>query len=918
MIGGLIVASVTLSLAAAPLPSASGIPLTTDWRTFRIAPGDTHHFQLSVENGEPVRLEARQSGIDVQLYATQPDGSTQHVDRPHSVLGLEAMTIVARSSGTLRVEIRVYRSSAPAGEYAIRRVVSAESAAQSAVRIEAERLVTAAELLRANNTAAEARQARETFSRAVALFRQVGDRYEEAVAWYGHGLSERFLGNHHIAAESFRRAEQLFDAIDDDHGRAMSATGLGYCALYAGSYGEATEAFARAQNLRDVQADPGGAALTQSGLAWSHLLDGRAVEALQVFQEALRARRLARDQRGVALTLVGVARAQLALGDINASIVRVDEALTILSKLQDFYGQSSARSLRAYIMLARGHPSDALKEFTTALAMARQVGDEGAQAEALRGQATALERLGQLRAARRSIVAAIGIVESLRSRGENRDWRSTYLASVQSYYELAVGILMRLEASRRGAGFAEAAFDLAERARARALLDSMQAAASGLPDVPSSRLRLAQEALTVAAERYRRIVSRAHSADDRQHAQREVRRARAELYAEEARSGGRFVRSTPVTLAQVRTMLGPRTALVVFFIGDETAYAWTVRRRTLDVRAVPVRRELAVRIRSLRRQLENGPREAGILGLRAMRQVLFPGASWPSNARTLVVVAPEPLHDVPFGAFGIPVNGEAGHSSSPAEVVEIPSLSTGVALLQGRAHPGRPRSAFIVADPVFGASDLRLALEERDPGTERAVSTVLPRLLNTQWEAEAVARYLREDRVRLLRGFDARRDVVLATDLAAYDILHFATHVTVDGTHPELSAIELSSVDEDGAPVVGALRAHELWRQVLRAQLVVLSGCDSARGTVVKGEGVNGFGRLFLLNGASRVMLSLWQVDDRATARFMEAFYRHWLGSSSPRTVARALALARLEMSRHPEFGHPRHWAGFSLQGSWR
>jgi CHAT domain-containing protein len=115
--------------------------------------------------------------------------------------------------------------------------------------------------------------------------------------------------------------------------------------------------------------------------------------------------------------------------------------------------------------------------------------------------------------------------------------------------------------------------------------------------------------------------------------------------------------------------------------------------------------------------------------------------------------------------------------------------------------------------------------------------------------------------------FDASRDAVLQADLTRYRILHFATHSLLDDERPELSGIVLSLVDSAGRRQNGFLRLYDIYNLRLNADLVVLSACRTALGHEIKGEGLIGLTRGFYYAGAPRVLASLWQIDDRTTAR---------------------------------------------------
>ncbi|HEX6047098.1 MAG TPA: CHAT domain-containing protein, partial [Pyrinomonadaceae bacterium] len=149
-----------------------------------------------------------------------------------------------------------------------------------------------------------------------------------------------------------------------------------------------------------------------------------------------------------------------------------------------------------------------------------------------------------------------------------------------------------------------------------------------------------------------------------------------------------------------------------------------------------------------------------------------------------------------------------------------------------------------------------------------------------------------------------------------YRIVHFATHGLLNSQHPALSGIVLSLYDEQGRPVDGFLRAHEIYNLQLNADLVVLSACRTALGREIKGEGLVGLTRGFMYAGTPAVVASLWDVRDQATAELMSRFYEGMFKEG--KRPAAALRAAQLSLSKEKRWSAPYYWAGFVLQGEWR
>lgn len=164
--------------------------------------------------------------------------------------------------------------------------------------------------------------------------------------------------------------------------------------------------------------------------------------------------------------------------------------------------------------------------------------------------------------------------------------------------------------------------------------------------------------------------------------------------------------------------------------------------------------------------------------------------------------------------------------------------------------------------------------------------------------------------------FRANRSLATSDELSKYRYVHFATHGYLDTTRGSLSALVLSMVDEQGKPQDGFLRTHDIYNLKIPAELVVLSACETGLGKDVKGEGLVGLTRGFMYAGARRVIVSLWNVNDKATATLMQRLYAGMLRTN--KTPAAALRAAQIEMLRTRQWQSPYFWAAFVMQGEWR
>jgi len=336
-------------------------------------------------------------------------------------------------------------------------------------------------------------------------------------------------------------------------------------------------------------------------------------------------------------------------------------------------------------------------------------------------------------------------------------------------------------------------------------------------------------------------------------------------------------------------------SLVEYLVTERQLLAWVVTPAgAVHALKVDVTRErLAALTRSVRTALatagQAGFRRSAALGsaLRELDRLLVaPLAAWlPSSpAASLVVIPHGPLALVPFAALeddsGRPLVERYTLSFAPAASVY---QHTGDKLRAGTAGK---RRALIVADPV--------------PPPESGVE----RLPWAREEGRRVAERLRGTSVRILSGPDAS-EAAVKREAGGYSLLHFATHGLIAPDRPLASSLLLGAGGGDD----GYLRADEVFDLDLSAELVVLSGCSTGLGQLT-GDGIIGLTRAFIYAGTPSVVVSQWDVSDRATALLMDRFYAA-LQQGEPKGAA----LRAAQLATRRGFAHPALWAAFMLVG---
>ncbi len=517
------------------------------------------------------------------------------------------------------------------------------------------------------------------------------------------------------------------------------------------------------------------------------------------------------------------------------------------------------------------------------------MGDRVGEALTLAGRARALRDQGDpgaLESAAGDAEAAIEALESLRVRLGNPELRAAFLGSRGDVYELRVDVLMRLAAAHPGQGLDRAGFEASEDARARSLLDVLResgaAIRAGIDPALAVRQRDLERRLALKADRRQSLLGRGKGDQaESKTLEIESERIRAELDnldAEIRRTSPRYAELThpgAASLAEIQSLLDPGRLLLEYSLGRERSYLWAVDAAGLRSFVLPAREEIERAARAFHQALST-PAGAGRERLgRTLSRLLLGPVAGELRGRPLAIVPDGALGYIPFDV--LPEPGRTAPLLARHEVVELPSASV---LAAERRELARrtPASglAIVLADPVFRADDPRVRKSgETAPAAsgdrqgDGADPLLLSRLRFSRQEALGIASLAPPRAVITALDFAASRDLVLSGRLRDYRYIHFATHGVFDAGRPELSGLVLSRVGPDGKPREGFLGLRDVYALDLAADLVVLSGCQTALGREIRGEGLLGLTRGFLYAGAPRVVASLWWIDDRATAALM-------------------------------------------------
>lgn len=765
----------------------------------------------------------------------------------------------------------------------------------------------------------------DALQRSLAIARARNDRDGQAYALNTLATSRMNQGNLRAALDLCLEANALFKAAGDVLGQASSLWILGAIYRTSGDPEAALQRWREALALYRSLHDRGGEAMVQSRIGAAQSAMGDTSLASAALHESLSLFRELGDREGEARALRGLGDNDVAAHRWQSALTNYRAALAINDALRKNIARAENLLGIADVEIEQQQPAAAVETIRSAYGMADSTTAEFIEYELARAE----RALGHPDAALRHARAAVEATEAVTARVPGVDLRTSYVAVHRHRHELLVELLMRKRLRAE-------ALEASERARARGLLDLLNEARadvrSGVEPALLERERALQATLSFKSAYRLQLLSREHSAREAADVERAINNVMADYEEVERQIRGRsphyaaLTQPQPLRVSDMRALLDRDTALLSLFLGDDASFGWLLTRTSLHAFRLPPRAKLeAVARRAYAELSVNDPQAARPAVAELGRTLLSPIAS-SLGVKRLVVVADGALAYIPFAALPLP---SGSLLITQHEIVHLPSASALATLRQEtRTRSEAPKVVAVFADPVFRADDPRVsgatrratapddAANDVERSARQSGVMTFDRLPATRSEADTIVALGGRKQSLEALDFGASREAALSPALADYRIVHFASHMLLNSRHPELSGIVLSLVDAKGEPQNGFLQVHEIFNLKLHADLVVLSGCQTALGKDVRGEGLVGPVRAFMYAGAQRVVASLWKVPDRATAKLMQELYAGMLDQHL--TPAAALQRAQLELRRDPLYSSPYHWAGFVLQGEWK
>jgi CHAT domain-containing protein/Flp pilus assembly protein TadD len=761
----------------------------------------------------------------------------------------------------------------------------------------------------------------ESAEQSLAVARRAQSPDAECAALFTLGIAEWFADDLVDAIDHLDNAGALADRIEDPRSAIKSIYMAAYILQRQGHLSAAIDHAQRSQKLSEKYGWHTGVvdALLMTSTIHDQLQNVEIYSQLsrRAYGEAIKIDDLGR----AAMAVYNLAEAQTRLGHSDRAIASLERVIHL--PITEMF-RASALDLLGVSLSAQHRYAEAEKALTDSLTISRQKDDrrlaqltlahlsdlrflQGRLEEALArareaiditvageggsrsagefrpwiawtAEGRALDKLGRADDAMAAFRKAIDLIEESRQSSSASEETLTHYFRGNAYPYLA---LIDLFARKKNT---EAALVLSEKIKGRTLRDAIERGRVDLPSLmtPEEKAHenelnhkiaeLSRARLTASAAQRAKLDEAVQRAEDNLQSFTET------LYLARTRATPAIDSSAPLSPPSL-----PKDAVILdYIVTEESTIVFTIAAGTAHrAKRLPItRHDLALRARRFARALERRDLRWGAEARQLYKILVAPVERSIRSKRVICIIPDDVLWQLPFEAL---VSADGAPLLEKSAIFYSPSLS----FLQASARQEgrqRPQSLLAIGNPAGTAQRLPEAEDE-----VRSISRLYPT-------------------AKVFAGSQARETIV-KKELSQFDVLHFATHAVIDDRSPMFSSLLLTADDQND----GLLQARELLRLTLRADLAVLSACQTGHGAVYPGEGVVGLSWAFLFAGCPASVVSRWMVNSRGTADVMVPFHRQLVGHNV--SAAEALRRAELAVRRQPQYQHPYYWAAFQVVG---
>lgn len=742
------------------------------------------------------------------------------------------------------------------------------------------------EALKLMSVACEAlRSYKEAFAyltEAISLLDSPPDRSRKADLLVYLGVFYRSWGDEQKSIEYFQQAVDVRKVIGSGAKEARALIEMARSYRMSGLNMSALEKVTDALRLLREDKDPKWEtqAFYEQGQAYVGLNDNR--KAIGSLEQALWRAQETSDQVTEALCLRTLGMLYITLGDRQGALENLRQAVALSEIVVDpeFKAHLFSQAALGYSFLE--NYQQAIDYHRRALELYKAVDHKIGISIALAGIGLAHEMRGEFEPALKKYYEAIAVREEIRSSARLEEIQLAVAGQSSEVYQLAIHLSIQLHRFSQ-------AFDLTERARARNLLDQLARPRIDLRKGTDPVLierertlfvtlndlqkRLGEERvkpLPQANAETARLLESHLSAKQQEYAELRARLRAANPESDSLRN------MSPLTLPEVQPLLDTHTTLVSYFVTHDKIMVFIIARDAFQALEIPVAETQLKQSLSLFHDSRGNLNDTQPRSLNQLYRMLIEPIRPYLTTRTVGIIPNGPLHYLPFAAL----HDGKNYFGDKYTLFYLPSASV-IPFVQQKRKQGEQNLLAMAQD--------------------RAAS--LPHLVYANESAKTIAALYN---TTALIG-SAATESAFRSRASSSRTLFLAAHGAMSTSSPLFSRIYLAPDSAND----GTLEVQEVYDlDLAKADLVVLSACQTQLGERSQGDDIIGLNRAFIYAGSPTVIASLWSVPDKETGELMIVFFKYLKEGKSK---AEALQAAQREV--RTKYPHPYYWAAFVLTG---
>lgn len=368
-----------------------------------------------------------------------------------------------------------------------------------------------------------------------------------------------------------------------------------------------------------------------------------------------------------------------------------------------------------------------------------------------------------------------------------------------------------------------------------------------------------------------------------------------------------------ITIEQVQSRLRPDELLLKYYVRSDVSFVFVVTKKSWAAHKLLSKKYLELKVGQYLELIASEGSEEVIHRSELKHSLGIAGIQF-DNFSKLILIPDDILHTLPFGTINMSEGSEnLSLLGSKVEIVRTLSAADYFAVDTPVVDDQDVFDIAIFADPVFDMRINEYAFAEDSNSLDkfRNWSKKLKRLPWTGREAESIRKIFTNKSIHMMLREDATSAALVSNEALNSKVLHIASHGYFNSNTPSIVGIATTpSVGEVGLGA-GFVTLTELLSKKINSNLVVVSGCETALGEKIEGEGLNGLARGVISQGAGAVIATLWSIPDKPTAKFMRELYLNLDKVSGD--ISSALALTQRKFSASNKYSHPFYWSGFVL-----